>query len=653
MSYKAPNPISKIKISGEDDCIPSELNEINLSSGSNVSLSTDYATSTITISTTGVSSLGDLSDITILNPLNGEALVYDSGTEKWINSSISASIAADDILAGDDAVLITTTSGSMTVSSQDSNTLISAVAGDIDITAFDKVMLNTTAGAVDITPNTNFNVLAGWSATISADDGILLDSNALVTLSADSFININAGNTINIDSDQGITLDSGAGVWTFEEDGISQLQISTSPDSNDINFAATNPYGQVYFGIDTPFPVAGNANTKGIMISLRGYDDDPAIPDGVTDGYVGEVGINFQSGGPTNLLDIMASHNDKGFQVSKPNTVADGGTGIRPLVRFAREGGEYGRLIFYGASSTGVTQIGSRPGMDHYFQAEQNLILGRSNFGIGLTNPNTLFHIKALDPYITIQNSTEENTDGGCEGQVRFSDHNLNTLAYIEGSHDGAADDHKGKLRFLVNDGTNTWRDGIVIGNAGDVKKIGQSAPSNGDVLTWDDPNTRAIWSAPAGGGGGGGLSLTTSTTDTLAFGNAMWATLAGSSAGLTNGVQWTTTISIPNGATVIDVIVDIGTAFDNMGSYDTIATWQPGSDLFAFSGFYDSFGYFSSYYGSKILGNAGTATANGSWTNNSGGAQFLKLNFHHEVSWGTPTVPSTGSMTVFVRYLS
>ena len=85
MSYKAPNPISKIKISGEDDCIPSELNEINLSSGSSVSLSTDYATSTITISTTGVSSLGDLSDITILNPLNGEALVYDSGTEKWIN----------------------------------------------------------------------------------------------------------------------------------------------------------------------------------------------------------------------------------------------------------------------------------------------------------------------------------------------------------------------------------------------------------------------------------------------------------------------------------------------------------------------------------------------------------------------------------------
>lgn len=697
MSYKAPNPISKIKISGEDDCIPSELNEINLSSGSNVSLSTDYATSTITISATGVSSLGGLSDITILNPQNGETLVYDSGTEKWVNSSISTSIAADDILPGDDYVNITTTSGRIDLNSQNSSilieshididlnsnerlflqsnelmqlqssggsgTIINAIAGDIDLSAFDKVELNTTTGAVDISPHTNFNVLAGGSATISTDDSILLDSDALITLNADSFININSGNTI--------TLDSEVGLWRFEESSISQFEISTSPDSNDISFAATNPYGQVYFGIDTPFPAIGKANTKGIMISLRGYDDDPAIPDGITDGYVGEVGINFQSGGPNNLLDIMASHNDKGFQVSKPNTVADGGTGLRPLVRFAREGGEYGRLVFYGASSTGVTQIGSRPGMHHYFQAEQNPTLGRSNFGIGLTNPNTLFHIKALNPYITIQNSTEENTDGGCEGQIRFSDHNLNTLAYIEGSHDGASDDHKGKLRFLVNDGTNTWRDGIVIGNAGDVKKIGQSAPSNGDVLTWDDPNTRAVWSAPTGGGGGGALALTRATA-TLNTASAVWADLVGlgtAGAGFSNGVTWDPSISIPDGAIVLEVGLTVSTAFDNIGSYDTIISWLPdttlipgspethswsaGENIFGFSGFYDSFGYFSAYYGSKVLGNSGTSTTSGTWENSSGSAVDLKLIFHHESSWGTLTAPSTGSATLFVNYLS
>ena len=128
---------------------------------------------------------------------------------------------------------------------------------------------------------------------------------------------------------------------------------------------------------------------------------------------------------------------------------------------------------------------------------------------------------------------------------------------------------------------------------------------------------------------------------------------MASASPGFTNGILWDTGITIPDGATVIDVIAQIATPFDNMGSYDTVITWGPGSNLFAFSGFYDSSGYFSSYYGSKILGNAGTATINGSWTNGTGSAQNLQLKLHHEVNWGTPVVPTSGSMTVFVRYLS
>ena len=895
MSYKAPNPITKIKISGEPDCVPNDANEISFSAGANITLNTNFDDSTITISSLSVpESISDLSDVIIADPANGEALVYDAATGKWVNSSASSVVAADDIEVGDSEVLITTTSGDTTLSSQDGNVSINALnnvvvnssnntsviasgsvqvqsgsaagvnisaasgtvgvsaadnisiqtsginsqilleategsilidadttldlvsegsanlrsenAGilidtqgatgkiiidssqddvdiksgldmlldssekfdieahkninvesqtgdiqltstegkahfyakdDLDITSDDgkviidgylgiqidseeggmdvnvsesinmttsndigmtssddftvivggdasissagsiqlfsslddvriigkqEVNLSTLIGDINVEPNANFNVLAGGSATINTNDNILLDSDALITLDANSFININAGNRIKLEAAQDIVLDSETGIWDFKEGGVSQLQITTSPDSQDLTFASTNPYGQVYFGIDTPYPVGGVANTKGLMIALRPYDED-IPPDEIVDGYVGMVGVNFQSGGPGNLLDILAERNDQGFQVS---TIKSDGSGeSRPLLRFAKENDEYGRLLIYKEDSTSAVDIGSRPGMRHYFHAN-----GTTKFAIGTKSPNTLLHIaNDTNPYITMQNLAVEHGDGQCETQLRFADHEENTLAYIEGSHDGAADDHKGKLRFLVNDGTDTWRDGIIIGHAGDVKKIGQSTPMEGDVLTWDNHNQRAIWSdslddgyieelqdvdfgiaGPAdgdalvydaatetwvnspisGGGGGGGLSLTTSTTDTLAFGNAMWATLAGNSAGLTNGVQWTTTISIPNGATVIDVIVDIGTAFDNMGSYDTIVTWQPGSDLFAFSGFYDSFGYFSSYYGSKILGNVGTATANGSWTNNSGGAQFLKLNFHH-----------------------
>lgn len=894
MAYKAPNPISKIKISGQDDCIPSELNEINFASGANVSLSTDYNTNTITISSTaGSTNLSDLLDVIIVNPQNGEVLVYDAATNKWVNSQAQTVVAADDIIAGDSNVLITTTAGNTTIGAQQNVVInasnnasmiatgsvqvqsgnadginISSPSGAIDIDAADsisiqtsginsqilleategsifidadttlnlvsegsanlrsensgilidtkgetgkiiihsmgdevdikskldmlldssekldieahkliniesetgdiqltstqenigitaaknvnisagddvlmdwndgrtirfydngsqvkiksddsdiiigstngkayfyakedlyitsddekviidgylgiqidseeggmdvnvsesiqlfsslddvriigrqEVNLSTLIGDINVEPNANFNVAAGGSATISSDDNILLNSDALITLDANSFININAENTIKLDTDQDIVLDSGTGVWDFKRGGVSQLKITTSPDSNDLSFASTNPYGQVYFGIDTPHPVGGTANTKGLMISLQGYDED-IPPDGIVDGYVGKVGINFQSGGPGNLLDIMAERNDQGFQVS--TIKSDGSGDPRPLLRFAKENNEYGRLLIYKEDSTAAVDIGARPGMRHYFHAN-----GTTRFAIGTKVPKTLLHIaNDSNPYITMQNTTEENGDGQCETQLRFADHDANTLAYIEGSHDGTLDDPKGRLRFLVNDGTNTWNDAIVIGHAGDVKKIGQSVPSEGDVLTWDNHNQRAIWSdslddgyieelqdvdfGPAGpadgdalvydaatetwvnspisgGGGGGGLSLTSTASATLNSSTpGIWTSLVSAAPGFTNGILWDTGITIPDGATVIDVIAQIATPFDNMASYDTVITWEPGSNLFAFSGFYDSPGYFSSYYGSKILGNAGTATINGSWTN-------------------------------------
>ncbi len=61
-------------------------------------------------------------------------------------------------------------------------------------------------------------------------------------------------------------------------------------------------------------------------------------------------------------------------------------------------------------------------------------------------------------PEVTIINNTHEDTDGGREGKVIFkgqqSGGEESTLAEIQGSHDGTADDEKGDLIFKTNDGS-------------------------------------------------------------------------------------------------------------------------------------------------------------------------------------------------------
>ena len=61
-------------------------------------------------------------------------------------------------------------------------------------------------------------------------------------------------------------------------------------------------------------------------------------------------------------------------------------------------------------------------------------------------------------PEVTIVNNTHEDTDGGREGKVIFkgqqSGGEESTLAEIQASHDGTADDEKGDLIFKTNDGS-------------------------------------------------------------------------------------------------------------------------------------------------------------------------------------------------------
>jgi hypothetical protein len=81
---------------------------------------------------------------------------------------------------------------------------------------------------------------------------------------------------------------------------------------------------------------------------------------------------------------------------------------------------------------------------------------GNEQIGIGGA-PGTFVEINSTAPYVTIKNSTEEDTSGGRESKIIFegeqSGGEISSLAEIEVSHEGTSDDEKGQIILKVNSG--------------------------------------------------------------------------------------------------------------------------------------------------------------------------------------------------------
>jgi len=76
------------------------------------------------------------------------------------------------------------------------------------------------------------------------------------------------------------------------------------------------------------------------------------------------------------------------------------------------------------------------------------------------TTNTTRLYIDASNPYVTLWNNTHEDSDEGRESRLNFkgeqSGGEETTLARIQASHNGSADDEKGQLQFYTNDGSDT-----------------------------------------------------------------------------------------------------------------------------------------------------------------------------------------------------
>jgi len=110
----------------------------------------------------------------------------------------------------------------------------------------------------------------------------------------------------------------------------------------------------------------------------------------------------------------------------------------------------------FSVATTGNTYFNGLTGQRIFFQinnASKMTLDSIGRLGIGVTAPGTLLQLKGADAYLTLQNSTAENTDGGAETKIIFEDHANAALAQIQGSHDGVADDTKGDLILSTHTG--------------------------------------------------------------------------------------------------------------------------------------------------------------------------------------------------------
>ena len=124
---------------------------------------------------------------------------------------------------------------------------------------------------------------------------------------------------------------------------------------------------------------------------------------------------------------------------------------------------------------------------------------GNARIGIANGSPDSLVHVRGAEPHIIIQNETQEDTDGGRETRIFFrgeqSGGEWSYLGMIEASHDGTADDQKGKITLSTKDGNddNSPSETAILDGDGRFTIGGSPAESNAKSLNVVSTSTAVV----------------------------------------------------------------------------------------------------------------------------------------------------------------
>jgi hypothetical protein len=133
------------------------------------------------------------------------------------------------------------------------------------------------------------------------------------------------------------------------------------------------------------------------------------------------------------------------------------------------------------ASSSNVVINEGANNLDVRIEGQNNTALlctdaSTDRIGVGISNPGTFVEIVSEAPYVTIRNSTQEDSVDGRESKVIFegeqSGGEISTLAQIEASHTTSNDNQAGKLSFSTNSGSSI-SEILRLGSEGDVLLCG------------------------------------------------------------------------------------------------------------------------------------------------------------------------------------
>ena len=231
--------------------------------------------------------LGDLFDVTISTPANGEALIYNSTSGDWENSTVSATVAAlndiGDVSAAapndDDLLAYNSTSGDWETRPQATNTTVSttSTAAAIDNKGVNTYSFISSSVTLTIPQATQLNGLAIFNNTASSTQQ---------TISGSSVVFVVSGNT-NVSS---FTLEPGetrtflvraAGV--FHEISADRLERQ-----GDVNISSpANGEALVYNSTSGDWENGTvSASAPSVTVSSPSTDQTLSAPSGIEEAYI-------------------------------------------------------------------------------------------------------------------------------------------------------------------------------------------------------------------------------------------------------------------------------------------------------------------------------------------------------------------------------